>query len=933
MSIVAEPESVADAAEAAPKKKKSDYFTTTRSASLKSTVNPAFEMYEAFQRDFRKNIEILFPWLGIGYGVPDADAKGGIRYVGPEEAVAARNASLPSAKAVAIVERFVTCLSKNAKTLSSCYSLYYKHYKPTGAKRGESVKKIEKLLESDSFSDLAKSHPGIDWQAAKLVPKDKLWGHLKPQLTDKNREIGREVRQFVTLPCSYPEACDYCKLLWSAVLAFLQSRLEIYQYHMDGTAALKTAFDKGNTPLYAAFVQYTDAVAAMLGNSLSPREILHVIECAKGRKIAERPHLQLAIDELKKPAYALLLAAETATVKRCFATRTVAAKLKKRKAYPTKSALDKDQTMNVGSPMFSIPDTSPVSPTKHITVTVTVNGEQVEFPCKHTEYLANLTLEKVSPKKGEAYYKMGFNTNHKARTLGELKTVSIQKRGGNFYVTLPYTITHPVANFNLAWRFFQAASPKMENLVLPDQVVCASYDLGINNPVTGCLFKIGRDLQGPIKARGYGEGYILKLPTYLTSSGSQKNGSAYCQAVVALRNKLGLFHDAMKGLKIHRNTGFPMLEDEVEFLRSAPNMSEKSRQHVAKKNDLRLCVSYWMGFLNAERKRLNYELRATGYKDQVGELIRNIELDDIYYKVRSRYDSLDVSRETPRRYDTSRANRKVNANRLIASAIARDCLANGVWIVFVENLASKYAKGSANLLAKLFNASTLLDTIKAALDKIGVALVRVEKNGTSQHDPVTGALGYRDDTNHENLIVSRDGELCSIPCDKSASLCVGLVGVNHSVVPHKFYVPKPDAEAEAEEEEEEDGGSKRLTAFLADAGKTLKDLKNLTAGPGGVVRFTSDPTAKRIAGQSVYPCHATGKLYTAAAKDAIQDGIRNRCKAGEVPRPAEVIPDGAKTYKAFSTGLVLELAQPSGDQELENIVLPKKRSRSRRVRD
>jgi hypothetical protein len=79
------------------------------------------------------------------------------------------------------------------------------------------------------------------------------------------------------------------------------------------------------------------------------------------------------------------------------------------------------------------------------------------------------------------------------------------------------------------------------------------------------------------------------------------------------------------------------------------------------------------------------------------------------------------------------------------------------------------------------------------LEKAGIAVVKVAKDGTSQVDPVTGEIGYRDG-NH--LYVIRDGKLGWVPADPAASLNILIRGLNHSVSPYKIRAIGLDSKEE-----------------------------------------------------------------------------------------------------------------------------------------
>ena len=232
--------------------------------------------------------------------------------------------------------------------------------------------------------------------------------------------------------------------------------------------------------------------------------------------------------------------------------------------------------------------------------------------------------------------------------------------------------------------------------------------------------------------------------------------------------------------------------------------------------------------------------------------------------------------------------------RRLASCIVQYCIENKINVCCLEDLKSKYGDDNNNRLTHLFTPTTLIKCIKSALEKNGIGYLEVNKDGTSQIDPLTGFQGCRNGKNKSMLYVIRNGVVGWINSDLAASTNVLLRGLNRSIVPYSFYIKKDN---------DEPSSRKRLKKFF----KFKFGNEKINLEKHGEELRISDKKSKYNG--IVYYCSGSGKMYTKVGREIEKNEIMNLVAFSKEIKEFDVIPSGEIGCKNFTSDKVLESSQ------------------------
>lgn len=495
-----------------------------------------------------------------------------------------------------------------------------------------------------------------------------------------------------------------------------------------------------------------------------------------------------------------------------------------------------------------------------------------------------------------------FNFNHRVKKRGKrvvgnqirgvCKEISLQrvaaKQGNNdvlhYYLNVNYSIEHPDDNQRLR-NYFQTAdhaSSKEDKLAgIADSFVTCSCDLGINPVATCTVAKVTKEGGGPIEALDYGTATILETPYKL-------DGEVSFSDISKLKGEIYQLKNSIKNFKIAKKNGLDLDQETKEFLEKCPG------------NFPRRQIEQWMGKLKNKLSKIKGEERRKGHTS-LARTVHLLGLVDEWNSLHQSYKRIHLkageSLLEERKSDKTRVNFRNYANRKLAASILQYALRvnPGVNMIILENLNMRMTKESRfNNITRLFNPQQLLKCIEEAANKVGISVTLASKEGTSQIDPVTGELGFRDKKcEKEKLFVFRDGKLVWIHSDEAASVNILLRGLGHSIVPYKFYLKKSKEDVTTEEEEETQG--KRLKRFFSWKFGVSKPKFYVDATGNLTVSAKKLPKRQEYVGWVYY---YGGTFHTEnqhlATRNFIETKVKNQRANGIKIEQVDVIP--ANTY-------------------------------------
>jgi len=869
---------------------------------VKQHCGPFVEWYEDLQSDRQKYVSLFFPWIGIGYG-ERKDEGDDIDFISPEQTLERRKAEL--GKLEELVVRFVTVMLKGGSSASSCYSLFYEDYKgkDTAKKSTSKVNFIKALpllskkeIEDRVLGDNQLSLINLDeWMelGQSGLSADDIWDKVSQRLVTGERSLGVDVRHTLKIRCQRPRDRGYCVVLMEMVARQLRSCYECYKNHLNELQELREKTTKQITESRDDLFSLVCDLATVLteqDSGLSERTLF------SGRKQALKPQgkpskIQAIVDELRQPQYSPLLEADDKELRQAYKAWNSQRRLRDRETrrpYPCRPNWRNDYQVSLGltgrGGFWMWMDGSDV---------VVDLQDCGRLTCSPSHYFGDLAIE------GQLHqYDIRYRNKLKRRgkklrkppAYGEwieatIKEIGIQRKGGDYYVYLLPVISHDSTNFQAAKKFFAAAAPKQEIIdALPDEMKVLALDLNISNPVCSVKARIGRALDGPLSVLDYGQGEIVDGPKILVTDGPR------CVALIELHSDVFFVKDAIREYKRTHGVAFNgagMDDEMLERLSSIPSPSPS----------VRCQIQAWVAAIGKRLHLLHYGMRREGYKN-LGEAIRLLAAMDAYDSMFQSYQRIHLKKgqSLPRqaKNDHSRAGLRETITRRIAYAIAqeaRDCN-----VVFVEDLKADFdADNDNNALLRLFAVKTLIRYIQEALEKIGVGLVLVAKDGTSKTNPMNGDLGWRDRNNKEHLYFELNGEAVRCHADLVASLNVLLRGLDHSVCPYSF-VTKDTNKKPGRADQKDKGYGKRLKRFFKD--RFGSSNLRFVAKPDGEVTATTRRPKDALIGERVY--YHGGKLVTSEVHYRMENEIKHLLTLKSPAKELSLTEDGIRSYENFT---------------------------------
>lgn len=860
-------------------------YTTMRSNGLAiCDIDGPFESwYNDLQNDRRKFLPELFAWMAIGYGMQAED--GTATFVSPEEAAVNRSKLIGDPKKEEIATQFIDTLLEGGKgAATSCYSLFFHDFKSTGKAKitprrrtfikeicNKTDEEIEAYLEQDKqFAQVRDQIPFIKQHSH---DPEEVWKHICTDMADLDRTLGVRVRVVLGgFKCARPEDNGYCKILTEILGRQLRSIRECYQNHIEETERQRLEVERVRTPLAELVCEFANRLE-QVGSGLSKTVLFGCLR----NKTSVKLGIQVAIIEVAKPEFFALRTARTEDVRKAYTAWRKKQRLERRQLYPLYPKVERDYKIPVGKTGLGNFDLS----LNDGRISLKLNG--TTYPCLRSHYFSFVSMEKQ-----DAGYHIQFRHKLKSRKKevygpeieGVVKEIGIQKVKDSYRLTLPYMISHDAQNFIIR-GFFRTAQPEPKDIrTLPPKMTVVAFDLNIINPVCAVKAELSVDSQGKLSVPDYGRGDIVDAPMILASNGP------FCQPLIDLNNDIYRAKDAVREYKTCIRNGTDFSHDVRTWL-STVNVGQKWQQsHLGFG---RYLIQMWVKKIRERLFRLKQQIRSQGNKN-LGECIRLLDCMDQFGSLQDSYERIHLKpgEQLPkkRQFDNRRANFRRYTLQLFGSCVTN--YARGSQVAFLEDLDADFDRdNNNNSLTRLFSPATLLATIVSALEKAGIGVVFINKNGTSRTDPVTGDLGYRDYKNDKDkLYVVRNGNLGWIHADKAAALNVLLVGLNHSIVPYKFFVQ--------DDKDEDKKERKRMDRFMKEAfGK--KSVRFYEAD--GIV--TTAGKLKHL-GRTYY--HAD-QLVNEAKHLEMENEIKKikdiAVFAGEVPEFA-LTGDHIETYKNFS---------------------------------
>uniref|UniRef100_UPI0021EEEB36 Cas12h1 n=1 Tax=unidentified TaxID=32644 RepID=UPI0021EEEB36 len=846
------------------------------------------EWYRDLQEDRKKFASLLFRWAAFGYAAREDD---GATYISPSQALLERRLLLGDAEDVAI--KFLDVLFKGGAPSSSCYSLFYEDFalrdkaKYSGAKRefieGLATMPLDKIIERIRQDEQLSKIPAEEWLilGAEYSPEE-IWEQVAPRIVNVDRSLGKQLRERLGIKCRRPHDAGYCKILMEVVARQLRSHNETYHEYLNQTHEMKTKVANNLTnefDLVCEFAEVLEEKNYGLGWYVLWQGVKQALKEQK-----KPTKIQIAVDQLRQPKFAGLLTAKWRALKGAYDTWKLKKRLEKRKAFPYMPNWDNDYQIPVGLTGLGV-FTLEVKRTE-VVVDLKEHGKLF---CSHSHYFGDLTAEKHPSR-----YHLKFRHKLKLRkrdsrvepTIGPwieaaLREITIQKKpNGVFYLGLPYALSHGIDNFQIAKRFFSAAKPDKEVINgLPSEMVVGAADLNLSNIVAPVKARIGKGLEGPLHALDYGYGELIDGPKILTPDGPR------CGELISLKRDIVEIKSAIKEFKACQREGLTMSEETTTWLSEVESPSDSPRCMIQSR-------------IADTSRRLNsfkYQMNKEGYQD-LAEALRLLDAMDSYNSLLESYQRMHLSpgEQSPKeaKFDTKRASFRDLLRRRVAHTIVEyfdDCD-----IVFFEDLDGPSDSDSRNnALVKLLSPRTLLLYIRQALEKRGIGMVEVAKDGTSQNNPISGHVGWRNKQNKSEIYFYEDKELLVMDADEVGAMNILCRGLNHSVCPYSFVTKAP--EKKNDEKKEGDYG-KRVKRFLKDRYGS-SNVRFLVASMGFVTVTTKRPK-DALVGKRLY--YHGGELVTHDLHNRMKDEIKYLVEKEVLARRVSLSDSTIKSYKSFA---------------------------------
>lgn len=852
------------------------------------------QFYSDIQTDYKRIAQFLIRNSGYGYCYLDQQGNSRTVSAGP------RNISANLAQLIKI-------LAKGGTLATNAYGIIYDKYQSTGeskstCKAGIYIKEVNQEKAAKLLTDIVKEYSldkdeWVNYRNEFFRTKgekkdfDSIWKKAVKKLPgNESANLVTALKKENVFPkASQGDNYNYCTALFDMVISFFSGWVANGELHQQNRENLKQTIEKYNeNPVYVALRDFS--VYLQTQNYGLTGRVLKNLLAMRDKNANPDSNVTTIFAEFAKNA--VLLAAKPQELYAAFYGVKEYWKLQRMKEYISVPNFDKDYQVPFGltGKGFSFVLESAEG---KLTAQIKGCGSVV---CYRSYYFSDLT---VTPKT-QAFeinfcHRVKSNKPHLAvagkNIRAVIKEMKIQKRDGEFYLYLPYSITHDVANFN-SGTFFQTASPKPEAIqALPNNLTIASFDMNISTPLTGskCLMTKAA-VEGKLKGLHYGSGDLLAAPVIISKNTNLSN------QLVALSNKMNKLKGIIKDYKLANKTNTPLHPDAVAWLEEQsvelPPCGLRHRiQKVLKK-------------LTGDFKKIKQRCRDNGHTE-LSENIRLLQVWDMAQSLHTAYTNIHVKNQSQVVFFKKANDKRANFRDFVSKKFASEMVkyAEGCNLAFVEDIDLDFDRDSDfNSLSRLFAAGQLKKAIENAFNKQGMAVTFVQPALTSKTDPVTGELGFRpkpkDHLPKENLYVVRDNKIGVLHSDIAASLNVLLVGLNHSVYPRRVYV-KNSLIAKKE------SNNQRITSFL---NTRMLSKTYFSTGAEKLVETKEKPNELLDSWVYVTPDGYISEKQKQEREALLKVQIMDLRKNGVPLQEFSLTPEPLTTYKGFQVKQVLDLA-------------------------
>lgn len=801
------------------------------------------EYYDDLQKDYRAVLKFCVEWSGRGYYVWSED--------NPEPTIHQPEVSLKLRATKPLVAQLVDILAGGGNYATNCYGLFYDAYnaneKPKKGGRLHKLVQCLTLLDDVKFAKEVKAVNQLtpeDWADYRRRAKagetiNNLWEEVSQRVGNPNEAIRLvvQVKALNLLPrVRRPHDYNYCTALLDMVVSSFSSWIECSKLHEATRISLQEKVNRtreDNPPLFDALRQFA-AVLESLQYRASKKVLRQCRELIDEGK--QDPFFERFCVELRK--YQPLLDCKWQALWAAYAGLKSMWKLSGMQLFVSLPRGTNDYQVPFGltgkgiSFNLSIHQADTGSVPACGALTVAVKGHQ-PFTCMRSHYFSDLT---IAPKDNNCFR---IRFRHRVKTPkkevysqfynAEICEVKLQRRAnGHFYLYLPYKLSFSPHTF-VAESFFRSASPTPETIAkLPIEMRVAAFDLNQATPLTCCRAVLYKDFfDGSVPALDYGSGELLELPHILAGDTGLSDSLLQLYRILkgTKRNKNGGLIEVIRQYKaaLKQAVAGKTSKEDIKLARSNIQLSEEAELWLNEQVGNRPCGDYRhqiqivLRDCNRRRRHLVFLARKNGHNN-LAESIRLLQVLDVTRSISTSFRNLHIFEKEKqvyyRKMNDARANFREFVSKQYAAQIAR--ASEGCSAVFIEDLDFEFDAdnmGNSNSISRLMAAGQLKKAIENALHKQGIGCVFVAPANTSCTDPITGCLAGRDkEYSKRTLVVLRNGTLGRMDADITAALNILLVGVQHSIMPRRFFVKGGEIPLSGETE------GKRLKRFLKERG-------------------------------------------------------------------------------------------------------------------
>ena len=859
-----------------------DTIEFNRCQNLKAFSVPAEvrEYFDDLMVDYKRYLPVILDWTGCGYTRRIGDK---LVVVSPEVVVAQVRAEC-GGLADDMLQIGRTLAQGSQEEASSFYGLFYVPYASTGKAKLTPSRRAIIVAAKDWVVGAEKEHEkrepllvglGVDTlknYSSRLHGGESInsiWDECGPKIVNPFIASVIKVRGASPLPCCRPNDKNYCSILAELIRSQVSSCCgKKYTSHIEDRAKLLELVEASRPS--PDLMEALACLQKSLGENYTfSRWLLFAAVNLVRQNSPFDYRTEAMVAALRQPGCVPLVRASDKDIGSCYYYLKLKGKFDRSKIYPERPADPSDRKVLFG--LSSLGKFSLAMDQGRLTVTLC---DMPAIRCMRSHYFNDLSIEEIHSNKRLSGYTVRFNHLTKNRLNSPagpvinavIKTVGLYRKNGQYFITIPYTVTHDKANDDLA-IFLRTATPTKEKIQyiqekFPNGFVAAGFDLNLSDPVCGAMALVRPDGEGKIPVRDYGSANLVAEPQVI------ERDTPNCDKLRSLSSQFRQITQYIRGYRQSLRTGTVPGDLAIE-LGVPGNFSA-----------IRYKIQNLIAEARAKFKQLHFQIRAKGYP-HVSEMIRILDVQDALASLKSSYDRIHLkageSMPAVRAFDRKRTNfRQFTSRRLAASIVRYSAPSN---VIVVEDLTMKQDRDdSSNSMTRLFAPRQLIDSITMAAEKVGKSVVEVDPRGTSRCDPLTGDFGYRPKKiDKKSLYVERDGSIVRYDSDIAASVNVLKRGLDHGVTPYKVFVKgKPSATSETFDR-------KRLSRFCAEKYKQLTLPKFKNDGP--ILRATNAKDGDLYHG---FAYLRGGELISHKAKIEIEDRIRLRIESGERAIPLTI---------------------------------------------